>query len=108
MLTAGETIIHVSKARKAPGPKQSGPNLHVWISTKQRDAFVYIATANEACEPLSYQELANKLSLAVGTVQHHLAKLKAVGLIETANSRRSIRLTAMGKAAWENFKARRK
>jgi Mn-dependent DtxR family transcriptional regulator len=107
-LNGGRLVIHVAAQHKVRRPVERGGDIHVWISPKQKEAFLLIAQSIEIVEPISYKELASKMSVSVGTVQHHLARLKMMGLIETANTKRSIRLTDLGRAAIEQHKARKR
>lgn len=102
-----QLIIHVTNKHKCQGPKQVGTNIHVWIGRKQKQCFVHIAESLDATEPVSYAELCLKMTVSVGTVQHYIRRLKAMGLIWKTNSARSLRLTEMGQLAWDQFKAKK-
>lgn len=108
-MPGGQLIIHIETKHKVRRPLERCGDIHVWISPNQRDAFVHIAESLDMIEPISYKEIGEKMGVAIGTVQHYLDRLKAMGLIETGyNRKRSIRLTELGKVAWEQVKARRK
>lgn len=107
-MEGGRLVIHVATQHKVRRPVERGGDIHVWISPRQKEAFLLIADSIAIVEPISYKELAAKMGVSVGTVQHHLARLKVMGLIESANAARSLRLTELGRVAIEQHQARKR
>jgi DNA-binding transcriptional ArsR family regulator len=106
-LPPGQLIVHLTYKHRSRLPREIGPDIHIWITPRQRDFFAWIAESIDRGEPMSYQELAAKGDVTVATIQHHVKRLKELGLICTFVTRRSIRLTDSGKLVWDQIKAKR-